>query len=1392
MSPDLVELDKDLRELDEKARKKTLNEPELGNWYQMWAAWDQMYNFWLDGFPSKGIVIDKKDEMEDLPGSLRLQIENPWSLPDYKRPTNLPLHLKRHEDLMNSLSSTPDILNDSERAYLDQLLAPLFRPTLKNFRRLALEHVQKICKRAARDPEDDALMETLISLAHSILEEAVFMSTAARRIQIREQVPGAYEVIVVNSSNNPTFPTSEANENDLAEGMFRQLCASHLEASKIEFHDTAFWIRTEKNLGQGAANFLQHNIPNISSQHILALRTRVLEIMSSNGSGEAEKDQAQKDLAQAITRLCWKQLMMMHPDQDKKILDLIGTPTLSIRTPALVARRLQGASPLAPPPLVIPPSEADIKAVEIEINNLIRAVKSNPVDKELGEKLCYLLRALLPPRLRFLKSRIEILDAQYLARDGLGIMDSLQFADAQKQFEPLFQLWQQSITGLGIVLDNWLSTPEAISEVCSRARQWRVFNFGPDSGIISDKLEDGDVQQCQEIYAAFRRFVEYGCQDGDGVDDQILLRSTPADVRYQIKQIQKRILLAQEVTNDEKKTQYAMVLHTLQVQLMKSYMRWLTSLTPMRRQTFRGQIRGNYDSSTNFTPKAERRGIKRAAVELALNLLATNQEQHRPKDRFRMVDLPSQVQLPEREVALCLPLKPEDRPLEQDPLEYTKKMLAFRRWKDYDYGIARVRSSTDQNGELPPPENFNGPTSIASVDNVHAAARTQITDLALIQKGLIEAQNTAPRPLIEQLLLLTDAGLNYTEEQDHALYDDELLKSDGVDLLEEIAGASWDEERREYGEEIPGVQNTPDARGRLEEFERDLAELSKQLPPWQPDVDPDAMDEDGFELFLQPDYDPEILSEHGMLIGQVRQIIGNNRLAKSSSTAGTSPPLNSNDVTRYLKAMASARRIHIDEYDNGDIYVSKIPLSGHPENKYVVSREEAPTSAGVYREKDGKLQVRYDSFGRVGPPILQPNKYHYLRVLAFRLGRDLRKNAEVLANPERGLGERVQEQQTSRSLAEKEMENILPADRSGGAYITNLVDPPQRNITLQRMAQDLLKIAPDLAQEAGFRIASPTDITEQQAAILLQMQLLEEANNNWEWKFPENEHVWDFAAVRLEKTTRIINGRSIEGRPRLAQYFHMRRFAPCYLSEATKTIIKASGPTIQEEPVPTEMTDEHDADPGEKKVRHIKGREPYFSLGESAYERAFLSWRMEQELKEIPEFQRPKKRRSWWSFGKGNKDDDDQDLPKDRYPLPKIPAHWIPDSVSIAQKRAHVLELAKEDEAFPNPEILEYFHTPAEIQQINIQRQWDLFAMKRQVADAAVEQHTGKKFDRLSQEELNKAYKELGINQLNGIFNDDPKSVPIDNKKRTAQQAAPAGTMKLRKRGGREIRTAVI
>jgi hypothetical protein len=272
------------------------------------------------------------------------------------------------------------------------------------------------------------------------------------------------------------------------------------------------------------------------------------------------------------------------------------------------------------------------------------------------------------------------------------------------------------------------------------------------------------------------------------------------------------------------------------------------------------------------------------------------------------VDLPPPINLPAKEVPLCLPLKPEDRPLEQDPFEYTRKMLAFLQWKDFDYRLARLRTHNDLGGSLPAPGNYKGPVAIATSNEFHEAARRQVNFLASIKAALIDAVRSAPRPLLEQLLLLVDAGLRY-DTHPHRLADDEKLTEDGLELLEEISGESWNEEKFEYGDEIPGLLNTPEELGRLEEFEADIEEIT-DIPLWQPEPNfQTPTDPDSVELFTQIQYDPMVLSTRGMTGDQVRQVTGNMRMAKTNGNAGAPHLWDLRTVTRYLKVMASTSRI---------------------------------------------------------------------------------------------------------------------------------------------------------------------------------------------------------------------------------------------------------------------------------------------------------------------------------------------------------------------------------------------------------------------------------------------------------------------------------------------------
>jgi hypothetical protein len=289
--------------------------------------------------------------------------------------------------------------------------------------------------------------------------------------------------------------------------------------------------------------------------------------------------------------------------------------------------------------------------------------------------------------------------------------------------------------------------------------------------------------------------------------------------------------------------------------------------------------------------------------------------------------------------------------------------------------------------------------------------------------------------------------------------------------------------------------------------------------------------------------------------------------------------------------------------------VSRIPSTGHPENKYVLSRDSAEHSPGVStRESNGKykLEVQYDALGRKGPPIVQPNKFHYLQKLAFMLGRDMLYCTRLMAekvdrSPHYCLGK----QWATLVQAEDMMKFIKSYD--GFQQRPSVDTIAQSTATLQNMAQDLHRTAPDLARDAGFNFGGNIKtITEAEAAALLQMQIIEEASNNWESRFPENEHVWDFAGPRLD----------FEVVPRLTEFFNMRRFPVCCQSSATQTAIDHSGPIVQKKALPVVQTTSVANRRRSKKTRHLKGQKPYFPFGETPYQQAYLSFRMEQDLKD--------------------------------------------------------------------------------------------------------------------------------------------------------------------------------
>lgn len=197
------------------------------------------------------------------------------------------------------------------------------------------------------------------------------------------------------------------------------------------------------------------------------------------------------------------------------------------------------------------------------------------------------------------------------------------------------------------------------------------------------------------------------------------------------------------------------------------------------------------------------------------------------------------------------------------------------------------------------------------------------------------------------------------------------------------------------------------------------------------------------------------------------------------------------------------------------------------------------------------------------------------------------------------------------------MARFTPGDR-GQAAVSATVAPD--SITIQRLAREANSVAPYHARAAG--IAVDDTFSDRDAAAIIQMKILEESSNNFEPKFREKENVWDFASDRLVEEIQTVNGRKITVRPRITQYFSMRRFPVCCQSEATRTAIAQSGPTLEDKTAATVTPDvlsrtqvrqKHQL---ERKARHIRGQVPYYPFGETPYQEAYQSHVMEHELRD--------------------------------------------------------------------------------------------------------------------------------------------------------------------------------
>lgn len=299
--------------------------------------------------------------------------------------------------------------------------------------------------------------------------------------------------------------------------------------------------------------------------------------------------------------------------------------------------------------------------------------------------------------------------------------------------------------------------------------------------------------------------------------------------------------------------------------------------------------------------------------------------------------------------------------------------------------------------------------------------------------------------------------------------------------------------------------------------------------------------------------------------------------------------------------------------------------------KYVERRGVAHAAYGIEWTREGDQDVytvQYNANGFKGPPIIQPNLYNFIERASFKFGRAIAMYTEELTMGEnhytRELGLDLVNISYQRTILRSEGKPLYPGEPN-----VPPATPNPNNITLIRIASDLHKVAPDIFTAHGLNPETlndesvPLQLRTKYAALMIQSQVIEELNNNWESRFPVGENVWGFARDRLlNPVETVVAGRVFTEHYQARQFFSMRRWPPCEQCSASQGVIKASGPELQKkverQVVPRKTIQEKQLErlSKPKEAKHIGGAPPKFPFGETPYQQAYMSWRIQQDLKD--------------------------------------------------------------------------------------------------------------------------------------------------------------------------------
>lgn len=963
MPQGLARLDGALRTLAQQARSGPLSPQDMIDYFTVSEWWRDEYYSWLNEFTKKGVRLKMRASGESPPpptsNIMFLQISASTEIPnDPTDSPSLPDHVQMRQELLNCFLSGDSSLDSNEELECARYLYSFWRPTVDVVCQNWMDRLYQEYKIQPRETEGEAstrlqaVVEAQLRNSFSCFLGRTIGSPQKLHLRFVEVQPEAFSIVLAPLK----YDGAIENENmlkDIINNALTLVDADNkipkpLDLALKEFLPLAQKVRdlqtslsapalTEEERKQ-VETFLQP----LSYPSIITMEKEVQTLWQYLVIHRHLSRVDQERLKDLSVKQMWVIWGSRNPDIRDSTLQSVNQPdpvgTLLNPEPGATRPR---------PPTIDPPTEADIVNLEIMVNGLIENFTKSRSSMTTLEwsKIKWLLGPLNPPKLRNIDRQMR----QLVSKSGLDFNESLKLSEFEKQYNILFYGWMEKIENFGKLLDSWWFNRMTMQQLFICTRMWEMatktdaedksntqaHHDAPDSTDILDETlagpkvtKDPTTRAQQENVELLRLFTEN--YEG-GYQNRLLLENMPPPLKSLYEEIDG---LRDRSRSSPLELVESVRLRTVTRDFVRDHMNWISGLTVRRNlHTFpywtnfnmqAEQIQTLRGNAVNFSAKAERRGVQRAAVELGLNLLATNQEQHRPHDRFRRLRLPPKYQPHPDEVPLWKPLDQWKRPVELDPYYYTKLMRKFRRWKDDDYAKALNDVTNEQPGQLHPPANYNGPFTPQNSHEIQQTASERQNHLGQIGAQLVRTVGTAPRPLLKRICALMGEAINSSSNEPHLMRDDIPLTMGDLDLLTELCEASWTLNEGPYGEHLAGFSDQdPDLsleKAGLQEFEKDVMNATiadhdprPLVPFWTPPPLPASQIAypDSDASFTQRQYDKSVTSQAGVELrggGGLIQRLNGQRLARAGKNY-TPQAWATDHIQRYLQAMHDSGRI---------------------------------------------------------------------------------------------------------------------------------------------------------------------------------------------------------------------------------------------------------------------------------------------------------------------------------------------------------------------------------------------------------------------------------------------------------------------------------------------------